>query len=128
MPRMPLYHFATTNLPADTIAPEMSDVNVGKALRADAAFTGEDLSAGSGPTINILGNYLAYLEAIGFLQKPSAEGDMKLPEMKISEDQKAALLRVGGRGALDSNFMISQDRQKLLRGFGYYRHTEKLVP
>lgn len=55
--RMPLYHFTTTDLPAETMAPEMSDVNVAKALRNDAAFTGEDLSSGSGPTMKIIGNY-----------------------------------------------------------------------
>jgi L-aminoadipate-semialdehyde dehydrogenase len=98
--RMPLYHFATTDLPGDTIAPEMSDVNAAKALRADATFTGEDLSAGSGPTLKIMGNYLAYLAGIGFLPKPTEGAKTKLPEMKITEDQKAALLRVGGRGAL----------------------------
>jgi L-2-aminoadipate reductase len=97
---MPLYHFATTDLPGDTIAPEMSDINAAKALHADTMFTGEDLSAGSEPTMKILGNYLTYLAGIGFLQKPILGGDLKLPEMNISEDQKAALLRVGGRGAL----------------------------
>jgi L-aminoadipate-semialdehyde dehydrogenase len=97
---MPLYHFATTDLPGDTIAPEMSDLNAAAALRADAAFTGEDLSAGSSPTINVLGNYIAYLTSIGFLPKAEGAGTSKLPGLKISEDQKAALLRVGGRGAL----------------------------
>jgi hypothetical protein len=46
MNRMPLYHFATTDLPADTIAPEMDDRNAATALRSDEVFTGEDLSAG----------------------------------------------------------------------------------
>ncbi len=98
---MPLYHFATTDLPGDTVAPEMSDFHAVKALRADAAFTGEDLSAGSGPTPKILGRYLAYLVSIGFLPEPNgAAGELKLPGMKISAEQKEALLRVGGRGAL----------------------------
>jgi L-aminoadipate-semialdehyde dehydrogenase len=35
MNRMPLYHFATTDLPADTIAPEMDDRNAATALRSD---------------------------------------------------------------------------------------------
>jgi L-2-aminoadipate reductase len=97
---MPLYHSATTDLPADTIAPEMSDVNAAKALRADAAFTDEDLSAGSGPTMKVMGNYLAYLAGVGFLPQPASGAEMKLLEVEILEDQKAALLRVGGRHAL----------------------------
>lgn len=97
---MPLYHFATTDLPADTIAPEMSDTNAAKALSSDAVFTGEDLSAGAGPTTEILGNYLAYLSGIGFLPKPTGQGELALPALKIGEEQRAALLMVGGRGAL----------------------------
>lgn len=97
---MPLYHFATTNLPADTIAPEMDDSNAAASLRADAAFTGEDVSAGSGPNIDILGNYLAYLAGVGFLPQPTQNGERQLPQLQSSEEQKAALLRVGGRGAL----------------------------
>ena len=97
---MPLYHFATTDLPADTIAPEMDDANAATSLRADAPFTGEDVSAGSGPNIDILGNYLAYLASVGFLPKPTQQGERQLPQLQSSEEQKAALLRVGGRGAL----------------------------
>lgn len=97
---MPLYHFATTDLPGDTIAPEMADRNAAAALKADAVLTGEDKSAGAAPTIDILGNYMSYLVAIGFLRAPEGEGEMKLPEVKIGEEQKAALVRVGGRGAL----------------------------
>jgi L-aminoadipate-semialdehyde dehydrogenase len=52
---MPLYHFATTDLPGDTIAPEIDGRNTAAFLRADAPFTGEDVSAGSANT-DILGN------------------------------------------------------------------------
>jgi L-aminoadipate-semialdehyde dehydrogenase len=97
---MPLYHFATTDLPADTIAPEMSDDNAAAALKADAEFTGEDLSAGGFVDEEIMGTYLAYLIGVGFLKAPSAGGKKKIPEANIGEEQKAALLRVGGRGAL----------------------------
>jgi L-aminoadipate-semialdehyde dehydrogenase len=97
---MPLYHFATTDLPGDTVAPEMDDRNTAASLRADAAFTDEDVSAGSGPNIDILGNYLAYLAGIGFLPQPTGKGERELPQLQASEGQKAALLRVGGRGAL----------------------------
>lgn len=97
---MPLYYFATTDLPGDTIAPEQDDRNAAASLRADAAFTGEDVSAGAGANADILGNYLAYLSDIGFLAKPTGKGERELPQLQRSEEQKAALLRVGGRGAL----------------------------
>ena len=97
---MPLYHFATTDLPGDTVAPEMSDVNAAASLKADAQFTGEDLSAGGFVDVEIMGRYLSYLAAIGFLQLPSGKVKKSLPEAKISLEQKSALLSVGGRGAL----------------------------
>lgn len=97
---MPLYHFATTDLPADTIAPEMSDINTAKALKSDAAFTGEDLSAGGFVDEEIMGKYLAYLVGIGFIPPPQGQGKKALPKLEVGEEQKAALLRVGGRGAL----------------------------
>lgn len=98
--RMSLYHFATTDLPADTIAPELEDSNAEAALRADIPFTGEDLSAGGRVDEEIMGRYLSYLAGVGFLEKPQGQGKEKLPEAQISPEQKAALLRVGGRGAL----------------------------
>jgi L-aminoadipate-semialdehyde dehydrogenase len=93
---MPLYHFATTDLPGDTIAPEMSDPNAAAALKSDARFTNEDLSAGGYVDESIMGRYLAYLVGIGFL-KNSPSG---LTPAVIGEEQKKALLSVGGRGAL----------------------------
>ncbi|RAL64358.1 hypothetical protein DID88_001834 [Monilinia fructigena] len=64
---MPLYHFATSDLPGDTIAPEMDDTNATISLKADAEFTGEDLSSGGHLNEEIMGIYLAYLAGIGFL-------------------------------------------------------------
>jgi L-2-aminoadipate reductase len=98
--RMPLYHFATTDLPGDTIAPEMSDINAAASLKADTQFTGEDLSAGGCVDEDIMGRYLSYLTAIGFLKFPTGKGKKSLQETKISQEQKSALLSVGGRGAL----------------------------
>lgn len=97
---MPLYHFATTDLPADTIAPEMDDTNATASLRADKVFTGEDLSAGGCVNEEVMGRYLSYLAGVGFLGLPQGEGKEKLPQANISAEQKIALLRVGGRGAL----------------------------
>ncbi|KAA8574572.1 hypothetical protein EYC84_006021 [Monilinia fructicola] len=97
---MPLYHFATSDLPGDTIAPEMDDTNAAISLRADAEFTGEDLSSGGYLDEGIMGNYLAYLAGIGFLPLPEEGKGKALPKVEISAEQKVALLRVGGRGAL----------------------------
>ncbi|KAJ2906931.1 hypothetical protein MKZ38_009794 [Zalerion maritima] len=97
---MALYHFATSDLPNDTIAPEMDDRNAAASLKADAAFTGEDRSAGAGVSEEIMGHYLAYLIGVGFLPPPPASGKRAIPAAQISDAQKEALLRVGGRGAL----------------------------
>lgn len=78
----------------------MSDVNAAASLKADAKFTGEDLSAGGYVDEEIMGQYLSYLAGIGFLQLPAGKGKKSLPEATISPEQKLALLRVGGRGAL----------------------------
>ena len=99
--RMPLYHFATTDLPGDTIAPEMADENAAAALRSDAKFTGEDLSAGGFVDEEIMGKIYAYLVGIGFFPRPTTgKGGKALPQDGIAEGQKEALLSVGGRGAL----------------------------
>lgn len=97
---MSLYHFATTDLPGDTIAPELEDSNAAMALRADKAFTGEDLSAGGFVDEEIMGRYISYLAGVGFLEQPQGLGKERLPDVQISQSQKDALLRVGGRGAL----------------------------
>jgi hypothetical protein len=58
---MPLYHFATTDLPGDTVAPEMSDINAAASLKSDAQFTGEDLSAGGAVDEEIMGSCSCHL-------------------------------------------------------------------
>jgi L-aminoadipate-semialdehyde dehydrogenase len=78
----------------------MADDNAAAALRSDAEFTGEDLSAGGFVDEEIMGRYLAYLISIGFMAPPSAKGKKALPIIKISPEQKVALMQVGGRGAL----------------------------
>lgn len=99
-PRLGLYHFATTDLPGDAVAPELDDRNAARALKSDIEFTGEDLSGGAGVTEDTMGRYLAYLIATGFLQAPPSSGNKKLPVVQISPEQKTALRQVGGRGGL----------------------------
>lgn len=97
---MPLYHFVTGDLPAGTIAPELDDSNAATALRADADWTGEDVSGGSAVTPETMGLYLSYLVAVGFLPAPEGGRGKPLPEVKLGGEQRAALGGVGGRGGL----------------------------
>lgn len=95
---MPLFHFVTADLPSNTRAPELDDTNASTALRSDAVWSGIDASAGSGVTEDLMGYYLAYLVAIGFLPQPEQTGSKTLPSISLSDSQKAALSAVGGRG------------------------------
>ena len=92
---MPLYHFAVSDLPATTRAPELDDRNAVAVLRADEEWTGEEVSMGVGVRREDVGVYLAYLVGIGFLGgPPRGEGGRPLPEVGVGE----GLLRVGRRG------------------------------
>ncbi|KKK23028.1 hypothetical protein AOCH_005357 [Aspergillus ochraceoroseus] len=96
---MPLYHFVTADLPSNTKAPELDDIQAAASLRADAAWSGVDVSAGAGVTEELVGLYVSYLVSIGFLPAPPASDAARpLPAAKITEDQKKALASVGGRG------------------------------
>lgn len=97
---MPLYHFVTADLPSNTKAPELDDVHAAASLRADAAWSGVDASAGAGVTEELVGLYASYLVSVGFLPAPSASatGTRPLPAVTITDDQKDAMAGVGGRG------------------------------
>jgi L-aminoadipate-semialdehyde dehydrogenase len=82
----------TGDLPGSTKAPELDDRNSAAALKADSARCGQDFSAGSAVTEDIVGQYLS------FMPKPSKKGIKSLPEAKITQEQVEALDRVGGRG------------------------------
>ncbi|KAJ6106810.1 hypothetical protein N7512_010327 [Penicillium capsulatum] len=95
---MPLYHFVTSDLPSNTKAPELDDQNAAAALKADAAWSGVDASAGAGVTEELVGLYASYLVQTGFLPSPTVAGARPLPTARITEEQKKTLLSVGGRG------------------------------
>lgn len=97
---MPLYHFVTADLPSNTKAPELDDVHAAASLKADAAWSGVDASAGAGVTEELVGLYVSYLVSVGFLPAPSdsATAARPLPAARITEDQRNALASVGGRG------------------------------
>ena len=94
---LPLYHFVTADLPTSTKSPELDDSNAFAALRADAAASssGQDWTRGSAVDIEIMKKYVAWLVATGFLPPPQGG---QLPTVEMSEEQKEALGRVGGRG------------------------------
>ncbi|KAJ5324414.1 hypothetical protein N7476_003014 [Penicillium atrosanguineum] len=95
---MPLYHFVTADLPSNTKAPELDDTNASAALKADASWSGIDASAGAGVTEELVGLYSSYLMQIGFLPAPTLAGAKPLPVARITEEQKQAVMNVGGRG------------------------------
>ncbi|KAL4937134.1 hypothetical protein BDV06DRAFT_203589 [Aspergillus oleicola] len=99
---MPLYHFVTADLPSNTKAPELDDANAAASLRADAAWSGVDVSAGAGVTEELVGLYVSYLVNVGFLPGPSAldsaTAARPLPAATLTSDQREALAGVGGRG------------------------------
>ncbi|MCJ1309107.1 large subunit of alpha-aminoadipate reductase [Agyrium rufum] len=107
---MPLYHFVTGDLPANTKAPELYDRNAAAVLAKD---TGRDTNDGQGlglemvPGASIgvkeIGLFLRYLVDIGFLPMPrenKGKGMMQLPPSKIKAGQKEALEGLIGRGTL----------------------------
>lgn len=99
---MPLYHFVTSDLPSNTKAPELDNTNAVTVLRRDAQVSRtQDFSAGVSVTEEVMGVYLAYLVGVGYLPPPSEHSGVRsLPGVQITTEQKGALSKVGGRGAL----------------------------
>ena len=102
----PLLHFVLDNLPQSTKAPELEDGNAVRALLEDGKWTKEERSAGAGVGEGVMGVYLAYLVEVGFLPGPvevekgvGEYGRLELPHVRLLDNQKAALGKVGGRGA-----------------------------
>lgn len=94
---LPLYHFVTGDLPADTKAPELDDENASQALKRDEAWTGQDWSAGGAVTEETVGVYVSYLIELGFMPKPEAKGQEALPQVRVTEGMREGMKRVGGR-------------------------------
>lgn len=98
---LPLFHFVVGDLPANTIAPELDDVNAAAALKAYDKETGyqEDPLAANAIDVKTLGMYLSYLTAVGFLPAPAENGERKLPKIDESRLQGLVAGRLGGRSA-----------------------------
>jgi L-aminoadipate-semialdehyde dehydrogenase len=113
---MPLYHFVTDDLPSNTIAPDLDDSNAVSSLAKDTTWSGTDRTAGAAVDEKAMGLCLAYLIAVGFMPSPppaataaaaasSAEngfrngkGGSLLPTTVLTESQRSALSKIGGRG------------------------------
>ncbi len=139
--RLPLYHMVGSDLPANTMAPELDDANAELVLRrrrdaaaaadahaispspspsgAHASQQQQDVFATAGVSEKLMGVYLAYLVAVGFLPPPppktpaptasattaavnnAGEGATRvrsLPRFELSEEQRLLLAKAGGRG------------------------------
>ncbi|ROT36717.1 L-aminoadipate-semialdehyde dehydrogenase large subunit [Sodiomyces alkalinus F11] len=97
---LPLFHHVTGNLPTDSIAPELDDVNAAAVLGAyegDAAPADRDPLSDNVVDIDAIGMYLAYLVAIGFLPAPAA-GQRALPSCGLTPERVEAMANLGGRG------------------------------
>jgi L-aminoadipate-semialdehyde dehydrogenase len=94
---LPLYHFVTGDLPADTKAPELDDGNAAEALKRDEKWTGQDWSKGGAVSEDTVGVYISYLIELGFMPKPEAKGVKDLVLGKLTEAMREGMKLVGGR-------------------------------
>jgi L-aminoadipate-semialdehyde dehydrogenase len=99
---LPLYHLAVTDFPNDSKSPALDTANVKMVLAEDAKahvdFNGEVES--DGVTAELVGRYISYLCEIGFMKRPMGGRGKPLPKVVISKEQKEALAKIGGRGAV----------------------------
>lgn len=97
---LPLYHIAVTDLPNDSKSPPLDNANVKAVLAEDSKIRplGE---VADHVTVELVGRSLSYLVEIGFMDKPvGGKGKLPLPEVKLSQEQRDALAKIGGRGAV----------------------------
>ncbi|KAL6705520.1 large subunit of alpha-aminoadipate reductase [Coniothyrium glycines] len=94
---LPLYHFVTGDLPADTKAPELDDQNATTSLKKDEAWTGQDWSAGGAVVEDTVGVYISYLIELGFMPKPESKGLKDLLVSKLTDAMREGMKLVGGR-------------------------------
>ena len=111
--RLPLYDFVTTDLPTNTQAPALEIRAAGTLLRGDKHSQDINDPDRIGVTRDLVGKYIAYLVAIGFLPAPapapapeSSSGVNEsspvspLPQVQLQPGQREAQTRVGGRAHL----------------------------
>lgn len=90
---LPLFHFVTGNLPADTVARKLDDTNAAASLKLYDQKNAENPLAGNVMKVDTIGMYVAYLVAAGFLPAPTEKGERELPKVRAVTGQ------LGGRSA-----------------------------
>ena len=96
-----LFHFVTSDLPAQTRPVELDDRNAAAAFHTDAVASGDrDFLKGSAVTVDLIGKYLSYMVKIGFIAPPTERGARSLPDVEITQAQLEAIKRIEGRGAV----------------------------
>jgi len=98
---LPLYHLAVTDLPNDSRSPLLDNANVQAVLKHDAENRNDVVAEVADKiTEELVGRYLSYLCEIGFIEKPKSRKGKSLPKVEISKEQREALAKIGGRGAV----------------------------
>ncbi|KAI9889228.1 MAG: large subunit of alpha-aminoadipate reductase [Vezdaea aestivalis] len=93
---LPLYQMVTEDLPGNTIAPELDDKNTSAVLLADKEAA--HASRGIGVDEDLIGVYISFLIAVGFLKTPGLS-KKSLPPPRLQNGQAEAWsAKVGGRG------------------------------
>ena len=110
--RLPLYDFVTADLPANTQAPVLEIRNADTLLRSHDHSQDLTRTNRIGVTRDLVGRYIAYLVAIGFLlapppaPAPAPESSPSvnesspvslLPKVQLQPGQREAQTKVGGR-------------------------------
>jgi L-aminoadipate-semialdehyde dehydrogenase len=95
---LPLYHLAVTDLPNDSKSPALGSRNMRSVVRQYSAHAKEPVA--DKVTEELVGKYLSYLVAIGFIEPPVEGKGKPLPKVEISAEQREALSQLGGRGAV----------------------------
>jgi L-aminoadipate-semialdehyde dehydrogenase len=97
---LPLYHLAVTDLPNDSRSPPLNNTNV-KAVLEEDKKTRELGEVAGQITVELVGRSLSYLVEIGFMDRPKVgKGKLPLPKVELSQKQRDALAKIGGRGAV----------------------------
>lgn len=97
---LPLYHLAVTDLPNDSRSPPLDNANA-KAVLEDDKQTQALGKVADHITVELVGRSLSYLVEIGFMDKPKGgRGKLPLPKVELSQEQRDALAKLGGRGAV----------------------------
>ena len=99
---LPLYHLAVSDLPNDSRSPPLDNTNARAVLRNAAKLVNgaAETRPAFAVTEELVGRYLAYLVAIGFMPPPTLEDAIPLPKLEVGQERLEALRSIGGRGAV----------------------------